>query len=257
MAGASALSAGGTILGAIGGQQNAEAQTRNRNALAVRRYEDQIRSNEYRYQQEAAVYRAKLADYERGKLSVMQALRDAQLGTQLQLNQEFQAARFKQQDQLISEIGAVGRIAASGQAGRSTERAKTLMKGAYGRNLAVMQQSLEGKNTAAKIKNTQYVNKANSDLNRMYSNVGLAPMRAPDPSAPMLVDAPSRLGMFGSILGAVGSAATTIGGLDFGGSGGGGGANPNRSSLMAGYQLDSGFSMPSADSWTAGMNFKY
>ena len=209
------MSGASQIFGAIGKDQQARSQTNYRNQLAIRRHEDANRMADYKDQQAANLYRARVANYDRSKMSILGALRDSQFRSQINLNQAYDQAAFQGQEDFSRELEAIGKINASGMTGGSADRARALMKGAFDRNQAITSYGLSQARLKSRFENTDAVNRAQSQLNQAYSNVAVAPMPTYRASAPMMESMPNRMGLAAGLLGAVGSTTLGIAGIDW------------------------------------------
>lgn len=222
--------AAGSIFGAAGEQQNQNAQIDYANRSRLRAYNDQLKMRAYNWSNTVNAYNARKGDYQRAVLNINEGLNETFLNTQLQLNEQFKAAAFKGQESMINQIQSQGKLAAGLQAGRSSARAMALDRAAYGRNAAILSESLASKQMASKRQNRRAELQAQSALNQAYSRVGPAPTQPPPISPPEMMgyNPGNNINMIGSVLGAVGGLATTVAGLDFGG---GASPTPNADSL--------------------------
>lgn len=92
---------------------------------------------------------------------------------------------FEQQDMLVKMLQEEGQLQASGASGRSAGKAIASAMASYGRNQAIMAESLVSARKENKISLREIdTQKYGSDLNA-HSRRMLQPMKAPDPMAPL------------------------------------------------------------------------
>ena len=204
---ASGLSSG---MSAIGNYQQGRAQTDATNRARLNQYRDAQMMNEYRYQQDLAVYRAAQNDYQAGLRESDLALGEARTALDKQAAERLAGARFASEGREMSLMKSQGEIMAGMQAGRSRERAMAMAAGAAGRDESVMMDNLLRARFADIDKYRGFADQATSYRRKLFSAVPLAPTRAPMPSAPVMQSGPSAL----SLIGGLGSAA--FGGLTTG-----------------------------------------
>jgi hypothetical protein len=92
---------------------------------------------------------------------------------------------FEQQDMLVKMLQEEGQVQASGASGRSAGKALASAMASYGRNQAIMAESLVSANKENKISNRQIATeKYGADL-AAQSRRMLVPMKTPAPMAPL------------------------------------------------------------------------
>ena len=92
---------------------------------------------------------------------------------------------FEQQDMLVKMLQEEGQVQASGASGRSAGKALASAMASYGRNQAIMAESLVSATKESNIARRQITTeKYGADLNA-WSRRMLAPLKAPDPMAPL------------------------------------------------------------------------
>lgn len=190
-------------LGAVGQYQSGQAQASAANAGAMRQYKYQLKMRENNWLRERERYQVGVANYQQAVADNQDAAQRAYVSQQEKLNNIYRSTSFRQQAQLIELAQGSGKRAATGQRGRSVNRLDNDIVSQFGRNQAIMAESLlsaqRGYNTAVGgIRREQL-----SANNRAYSPIAIAPKPDVAPPAPVMQQGPSAL----SLLAGIGSAA--------------------------------------------------
>ena len=190
-------------LGAVGQYQSGQAQASAANAGAMRQYKYQLKMRENNWLRERERYQVGVANYQQAVADNQDAAQRAYVSQQEKLNNIYRSTSFRQQAQLIELAQGSSKRAATGQRGRSVNRLDNDIVSQFGRNQAIMAESLlsaqRGYNTAVGgIRREQL-----SANNRAYSPIAIAPKPDVAPPAPVMQQGPSAL----SLLAGIGSAA--------------------------------------------------
>lgn len=195
---------------ALGSYQQGRAQTDATNQMRKNAYRDQLMMNQFKYQQDAAVYRQQLNELDAGLRESELALGKAFTSIDKRANERIGAARFAGESRMVADIEEQGKIVASMQAGRNRDRYQAIAKGKSLRAEAQGMDYLLRARYGDIQEGRDLVDQANSYRRKLASRVGPAPVMAPTPSAPVMQSGPSAL----SLIGGLGSAA--IGGVSAG-----------------------------------------
>ena len=189
--------------GAIGQHQSASAQAAAANAGAMRQYKYQLKMREKNWDRERERYSANMAQYNQAVADNRDAANRAYVGQQEKLNNIYRQASFQQQSQLTQLTKGSGRMASMGRTGRSANRVDSEIMSAFGRNQAIMAESLLSAQRGFNRSVEGIRREELSANNRAYSPVAIAPEVDIAPPAPVMQQGPSGL----SLLAGLGSAA--------------------------------------------------
>ena len=209
------LAAGSAGLGAIGSHQSASAAARAQNEGAIRSYKYQLKVREQNWNRERERYGHQISQYRLQTLENDAAANRAYVSEQTRLNNIYKKASFAQQDQLVKLAQSSGQVAASGRTGKSAQRLDTNVVSQFGRNQAIMAQSLLGAQTAYDTRTDAIRRQQISQQNQDFSNVAYAPKEGVAPPAPVMRSGPSGLSLAAGLMGAAVSGVDTY--KDFGG----------------------------------------
>ena len=194
---------------AIGNFQQGRAATRETNQARVNQYRDALAMREYTYNKELGVYNQQAADLAAG-------LQESEIGLKKSFTQldkraaeRISAAAFGEQEATIEDIQREGKIA-SMLPGGSRDRVMALTRGIAGRRQSSISEYLLRSRFGDITEAQGFVDQATSYRRKLFSQMPLAPTKAPAPSAPVMQQGPSAL----SLIGGLGSAA--LGGLSAG-----------------------------------------
>lgn len=203
------LSAGSTALGAIGQHQSASAAARAQNEAAVGNYKYQLKVRENNWERERERYTAQKTQYQAQTQENQIAAQRAYASEQNRLNSIYQSASFGQQDQLVKLAQGSGVQAAAGRRGRSATRLDTDIVSQFGRNQAIMSESLLGAQFAARTRTDAVNRELVSANNQAYSDVAYAPEVGVAPPTPVMRSGPSGLSLAAGLMGAAVDGAST------------------------------------------------
>lgn len=189
-------------LGAVGQHQSASAQASAANTAATRNYKYQLKMRERSWDRERHIYGAKLHEYNQQLDANSIAAQRAYSGEQRKLNEAYKQASFSTQSMLVDLISSKGKRTAE-SAGRSARRIDNQLLASYGRNQAVLAESLTSARQAGEYRK-QGINRELLNANRSaYANVAINPQPGIAPPRPVMQQGPSGL----SLLANLGSAA--------------------------------------------------
>ena len=143
-----ALSFGSSALGAVGQHQSASAAAAAQNEASIREYKYQLKVRRKNWDRERERYAHQVTQYKTKTLENEAAANRAYVSEQTRLNNIYKKASFAQQDQLVKLAQSSGQVAASGRTGRSAQRLDTNVVSQFGRNQAIMAESLLGAQAA-------------------------------------------------------------------------------------------------------------
>ena len=157
---------------------------------------------EYQFQGQADIFRARKFDYLSGLRESELALGRGLTAIDKRASERYGAAAFQAQENLIRDIQAGGKLAASLPDG-ITNRAVTIARGAAGRRDALVADNLLRARYADIDTSRDLAMQANIYRRKLFSALPPAPKYGPMPSAPIMQQGPSAL----SLIGGLGSAA--------------------------------------------------
>lgn len=200
-----------SALGAIGSHQSASATARAKNEGAIRSYKHQLKVRSANWNRERVRYANQITQYRTQTLENEAASNRAYVSEQQRLNNIYSKASFAQQDQLVKLAQSSGQVASSGRTGKSAQRLDTNVVSQFGRNQAIMAQSLLGAQTAYDTRTDAIRRQQISQQNQDFSEVAYAPAPGVAPPAPVMTQGPSGLSLAAGLLGAAvdGAAAYT------------------------------------------------
>jgi len=200
LGGLSALSGG---MSAIGNYQQGRRQTDETNRARQNQFRDQLALKRFKEEREAALYRQELADYRGNLVETEQTLSKGLTSVSKRAAERYGAASFADVDRESKLIQTEGQILANMPSGASRDRVLAMARGAKGRDEALMMDNLLRARFADIDTAQELTDQANSYRRRLFQNLSPAPVRGPDPTAPVMQSGPSAL----SLIGGLGSAA--------------------------------------------------
>ncbi len=198
-----ALSFASGAAGAIGQYQSGNAQAAAANAGAMRQYKYQLKMREQSWDRERERYSASVTQYRQAVADNADAANRAYVGQQEKLNNIYRKTAFQQQNQLVKLTQGSNKMAARNRTGKSANRVDAEMMSQYGRNQAIMAESLLSARRGFDRSVEGIRREQLSANNRAYSPVAIAPKLGVAPPAPVMQQGPSGL----SLLAGLGSAA--------------------------------------------------
>lgn len=196
------MAAGSTGLGAIGSHQSASAAASAQNEGAIRQYKYQLKVRRKNWDRERERYAHQVVQYNQQTQENAAAAQRAYSSEQQRLNNIFKQASFSQQNQLVQLAKTTGKQAASGQMGRSADRVGMTDFAQFGRNQAIMAESLLGAQQSFKTRTDGIRREQISANNRAFNDVAYAPEPGVAPPQPVMRQGPSSLSLMSGLLGA-------------------------------------------------------
>ena len=197
-----ALSFGASALGAVGQHQSASAAAAAQNEGAIRNYKYQLKVRRKNWDRERERYAHQVTQYKTKTMENEAAAQRAYASEQTRLNNIYKKASFAQQDQLVKLAQGSGQMAASGRTGKSAQRLDTNVVSQFGRNQAIMAESLLGAQAAYDTRTGAIRRQQISQQNQDFSDVAYAPEPGVAPPQPVMRQGPSGLGLMAGLLGA-------------------------------------------------------
>ena len=187
------------IAGSVGQHQSASAQAAASNEAARREYRYKLKMRQNNWERERERYSVGVANYRQAVADNAEAANRAYVGQQEKLNNIYRQASFQQQAQLVQLAQGSGRAAASGRRGRSAMRLDNDIVSQFGRNQAIMAESLLSANRGYRSATEAIRREQLSANNRAYSPVAIAPEADIAPPPPVMQAGPSPLGLIAGI----------------------------------------------------------
>ena len=197
-----ALSLASGVMGAVGQHQSASAQAAAQNASIASNYKHSLKVRENNWNRERTRYAQSIAQYNAGLDENQNAYGRAVASEQQRLNNIYRQASFSKQDQLVKLAQATGSAAATGRRGKSVNRLDTDVVSQFGRNQAIMAQSLLGAQQSFDTRTDSLRRQLVSSNNEAFSQVANAPEPGVAPPRPQMVAGPSGIGLAAGLLGA-------------------------------------------------------
>jgi len=211
------------IMGAIGGHNDAVAQARAQNQAMMDQYKYQLQIRDKKYKDVQQIYATKLGQYDREMTAADRAASRAYGIEQYNQSQRLKQAAFQglRLDRALAKAG--GAAAAAGKSGRSAQRLDTDVESAYVRNQNMIAQNLLTAEETRSFRELGIADRLQSQRNRAYSQVAIAPTEPLPLLEPTQLSGPSTagrnlgilnagLGMASGIAGAFAPASGDIGG---------------------------------------------
>lgn len=148
-------------------------------------YQDLLKIREFAHQQQVRQFNESERIYGMQRNFNAQAESTARAAEARRFNEIITGMSFEQQDMLVKMMQEEGAVAAKGQSGNSAKKSLGSVLAGYGRNQAIMAESLlsakaDSRGNYRQIAQDRYGADLNAESRRM-----LTPMRAPDPTAPL------------------------------------------------------------------------
>ena len=205
------LSAGTSIFGSYAKDDANRQQLRTANKQRKQDYRQRLAIHNASWNREVSIYSQRKQDYKAQLALNNTAAQNAYVSQQMRLNEIFKGFRFEAQDASIQQDQSLGKIQASGQAGKSVARLSALTQAVYQRNQAIRDASYQSAVTNAELQVQSIADQTDAANRRAYAQVSMPPTRTPSPLAPTLYNQPSRAGlMVGVADGLIGGFSTAM-----------------------------------------------
>jgi hypothetical protein len=214
------------IFGSIAGHNDAVAQARAQNQAMMDQYKYRLQIRDKQYKDTQQIYATKLGQYDLGMKAADRAAARAYGIEQYNQSQRLKQAAFQgmRLDRALAKSG--GAAAAAGKSGRSAQRLDTNVENAFVRNQNMIAQNLLTAEETRQYRELGIADKLQSERNRLYSQVAIAPTKPMELLEPTQLAGPSSTGMGLGILNAGLGMATGIAGAFAPNVGGGGVPTP-------------------------------
>lgn len=171
-------------------RQNEEARLSYMERSQQLAYRDQLAIRDYEYQNQLRQYQQSERIYGMQLQFNNMAAQSARESENRRFQEILTGMAFDQQDMLVKMLQEEGQIQASGASGRSAGKVLASAVASYGRNQAILAESLVSAKKETKAARRQIeLEKYGADLNANARRM-LAPLRAPAPSAPLAMPRP-------------------------------------------------------------------
>jgi len=197
-----ALSLASGVMGAVGQHQSASAAAAAQNSAAISNYRYQLKVRQKNWERERERYKNQVAQYQTSVAENREAAQRAYVSEQQRLNNIYKKASFSKQAQLVQLAQSSGQMAAKGRRGRSINRLDTSVVSQFGRNQAIMAESLLGAQQAFTTRTDAIRREQISANNQAFSQAAVAPEVGVAPPAPVMRQGPSGLSLLAGIAGA-------------------------------------------------------
>ena len=199
---APAVGLAGSVLGSVGQFASGSAAASAQNKAKIAQYKYQLKMRRLAWQDERQRYATKLGQYGNQLAANREAANVAYASQQTRLNDIYKKAAFSQQSQLVQLAKGSGQAAAAGRLGKSAERLDLDIVKQFGRNQAIMAESLTSANYAAQAANRGTRRDLLSANNQAFSKVAVQPKPGVAPPPPTMAQGPSPLSLVGGLLSA-------------------------------------------------------
>ena len=197
-----ALSLASGVMGAVGQHQSASAQAAAQNQAAISNYKYQLKVRRKNWDRERERYAHQVTQYKTQSMENEAAANRAYVSEQQRLNNIYKKASFAKQDQLVKLAQSTGQMASRGATGKSAQRLDTSVASQFGRNQAIMAESLLGAQQSYDTRTEAIRRQQISSNNEAFNDVAYAPEPGVAPPQPVMRQGPSGLGLMAGLLGA-------------------------------------------------------
>ena len=189
----------------VAGYSQQQDATNAANAGRVANYKHQLKVRENNWMRAKGNWENDKINYEETVADNSFAAQEGYARAQRQLNEQFKAAAFSEQGDMIKLLESTGQMAASGRTGRSAQRVDDSMVAAWGRNNATKAASLASSKEGYQ-QQVEDIRRQQRDENESaFDQVAFAPQPDMAPQKPQMEKGPSGLGL------ALGLAQTGLG----------------------------------------------
>ena len=213
------------IFGSIAGHNDAVAQARAQNQAMMDQYKYRLQIRDKQYKDTQQIYATKLGQYDLQMKAADRAASRAYGIEQYNQSQRIKQAAFQgmRLDRALAKSG--GTAAAAGKSGRSAQRLDQSVESAFVRNQNMIAQNLLTAEETRDYRELAIADRLQSERNRLYSNVAIAPTKPLPLLEPTQLSGPSTAGRNLGILnagiglasGIAGAFAPSVGGPTGGG----------------------------------------
>lgn len=191
-----ALSAGTGVLGAYGQYQNQNAQVAAANKANIKNYKYQLKMRERAWDRERYMYGMQVHEYKNQLTENNSAAQRAYASEQRKLNEVYTGAALSNQAMAVDLLKSSGRQAAKGYvSGKSADRIDAAMISAFGRNQAVLAESLTSARQSAKLTSNNIRAELMNANRQAYSQVAINPVPTMGPPKPTMQQGPGPWGL--------------------------------------------------------------
>ena len=200
------------IFGSIAGHNDAVAQARAQNQAMMDQYKYRLQIRDKQYKDTQQIYATKLGQYNQQMSAADRAASRAYGIEQYNQSQRLKAAAFQglRLDRALAKSG--GAAVAAGKSGRSAQRLDIDVENAFVRNQNMIAQNLLTAEETRQYRELGIADQLQSQRNRAYSQVAIAPTKPLPLLEPTQLAGPSSTGMGLGILNAGLGMATGIAG---------------------------------------------
>ena len=189
-------------LGAVGSYSQQQNAANAANASSIANYKHQLKVRENNWMRTKGNWENDKINYEETVADNSFAAQEGYARAQRQLNEQFKAAAFSEQGDMIKLLESTGQMAASGRTGRSAQRVDDSMMAAFGRNNATKAASLAS-STEGYQQQVEDIRRQQRDENETaFDQVAFAPQPDMAPQKPQMEKGPSGLGLALGLAGA-------------------------------------------------------
>jgi len=182
------------IAGAFAGHNDQVAQARAQNQAMMDQYKYQLQIRDKKYKDVQQIYATKLGQYDREMTAADRAASRAYGIEQYNQSQRLKQAAFQGLRLDLALAKAGGAAAASGKSGRSAQRLDTDVENAFVRNQNMIAQNLLTAEETRSFRELGIQDRLQSQRNRAYSNVAIAPTKPLPLLEPTQLSGPSTAG---------------------------------------------------------------
>jgi hypothetical protein len=175
------------------------------NAGRIANYKHQLKVRENNWKRATSQWENDKINYDETIADNSFAAQEGYARAQRQLNEQFKAAAFSEQGDMIKLLESTGQMAASGQTGRTAQRLDDSVMAAFGRNNATKAASLASSKEGYQQQVDDIRRQLRDENETAFDQVAFAPQPDMAPQKPQMEKGPSGLGL------ALGLAQTGLG----------------------------------------------
>ena len=197
------ITGGGSLLKSVAGFFGDQDKARAQNKSIIAQYKQRMKIQRIQDQARFDQYNAKVLGFDQSKANLTEQARIESMQDQLKMDEMLKGMRFQDQNALVNESQARGKIAARGVSGQSALKAMNSVSAAIGRQAAARDEQMVGATLANKLREDARVRSLNASIEKQYNQVRYAPRESMEMMKPELVNGPSALSLVAGIGGAV------------------------------------------------------
>lgn len=186
---------GSQALGAIGNFFGGRSKARAQNKAIIAQYKQRMKIQQAQDLARFNKYNAKVLGFQQGVANQTEMARLESQQDMLKMDQLLKGMKFQDQNDLVNEARARGKIAARGVSGQSAMLAQQSVSAAIGRQAAARDEQMVGAALANRLREDARTRSLNARIEKDYNQVRYAPEKSRKMDKPQLASGPSALSL--------------------------------------------------------------